>query len=270
MRSSLGVIGVGNMAKAIIAGILSSDASGSISTIHLFDVNKEQYSSLLSNTVISHSSLEETVMAADTVLISVKPQNYQEVLVAIKNVADFESKLYISIGAGISTDSIRDTLGAVSVVRALPNLPMIVGKGVTAICNSNTVTNEDIELVKDIFSSSGSVLMIDEDEMNRIIGVTSSSPAYVFKFIAAICNGAKAQGLDNDAMLSTVCDMVIGAAYMLKHSDLTASELISRVASKGGTTEKALLALDSGNFEQIIIDAMKACTNRADELGTTK
>ena len=271
MRSSLAVIGVGNMAKAIVSGIMASDSSNTLSSIHLFDVNKEQYTSLLSlNTVVSHDNLEDTVSASDTVLISVKPQNYPEVLDAIKSISGYENKLYISIGAGISTDSIRASLGNVSVVRALPNLPMVIGKGVTAICNSSIVTAEDMELVRDIFSSSGSVLMIDESEMNRVIGVTSSSPAYVFKFIAAICEGAKAQGIESDDMLNTVCDMVIGAAALLKNSDLSAAELISRVASKGGTTERALLTLDSNNFDNIIIDAMKACTTRADELGAAK
>ena len=83
--------------------------------------------------------------------------------------------------------------------------------------------------------------MIDESEMNRIIGVTSSSPAYVFKFIDAICEGARVQGIDGEGLLETICDMVIGSAYLLKNSEFSPKELISRVASKGGTTEKALL-----------------------------
>jgi pyrroline-5-carboxylate reductase len=126
------------------------------------------------------------------------------------------------------------------------------------------------DFITKVFGSSGSTITIDENEMNRIISVTGSSPAYVFKFIAAICEGAKAQGIESDAMLNTVCDMVIGAATMLKVSELSAAELISRVASKGGTTERALLTLDSNNFDNIIIDAMKACTTRADELGAAK
>ena len=124
MRSSLAVIGVGNMAKAIVSGIMASGSS-TLSSIHLFDVNKDQYTSLLSySAVVSYDTLVDTVSASDTVLISVKPQNYPEVLDAIKNITGYEDKLYISIGAGISTDSIRASLGNVSVVRALPNLPI--------------------------------------------------------------------------------------------------------------------------------------------------
>ena len=103
--------------------------------------------------------------------------------------------------------------------------------------------------------------------MNRIIGVTSSSPAYVFKFIDAICKGAASQGLDEKDLLNAVCDMVIGSALLLKSSSDTPSALISKVASKGGTTEQALLKLDEGGFDKAIENAMKACTLRADELG---
>jgi pyrroline-5-carboxylate reductase len=112
--------------------------------------------------------------------------------------------------------------------------------------------------------------MIDESEMNRIIGVTSSSPAYVFKFIDAICEGARVQGIDGEGLLETICDMVIGSAYLLKNSEFSPKELISRVASKGGTTEKALLKLEENSFDRMLIEAMCACTQRADELGNVK
>ncbi len=271
MRTSLAVIGVGNMAKAIINGMLSSSAIGTeISKIVLFDLNKDQYSSLLSDNIFATTTAADAVRSCDAVLISVKPQNYPEVLDMIKGVEGYENKLYISIGAGISTQSIKSTLGEISVVRALPNLPMVIGKGVTAICENETVSSSDMEFVKKAFLSSGSVLMINECEMNRTIGITSSSPAYVFKFIAAICAGAREQGIDGESLLNTVCDMVIGSAEMLKQSEFSPEELISRVASKGGTTERALSTLDSKDFDNIIIEAMKACTKRAEELGASK
>jgi pyrroline-5-carboxylate reductase len=120
-----------------------------------------------------------------------------------------------------------------------------------------------------MFEASGSVTVIDESEMNRIISVTSSSPAYVFAFIDAICKGAEAQGLDGGALLSAVCDMVIGSAMLLKSGDLTPAEQISRVTSKGGTTEQAMRVLSERDMAGIISDAMKACTKRADEMGRT-
>ena len=103
--------------------------------------------------------------------------------------------------------------------------------------------------------------------MNRVIGVLSSSPAYVFKFIDAICKGADAQGLDGRALLDAVCDVVIGSAMLLKSLPDTPAELISKVASKGGTTQRAIDTFDANDFDGIVTQAMIACTARADELG---
>ena len=267
-RGKLAVIGVGNMAKAIIGGVLASKME--LSQIYLFDVNRSQCEALVSENVSISSSIEDAIAQSDSVLISVKPQNYPEVLEIIKSLFSCREKLYISIGAGISTESVKSELGDVSVVRVLPNVPMLIGSGVSVICRNESVSADDFSFVKQLFLSSGSVLEIDESEMNRIIGVTSSSPAYVFKFIDAIYKGALEQGIDNDDLLSAICDMVIGSALMLKNGSDSPAELIAKVASKGGTTERALAKLDEYRFTEGIIDAMKACTVRADELGAKK
>jgi pyrroline-5-carboxylate reductase len=102
--------------------------------------------------------------------------------------------------------------------------------------------------------------------MNSVISVTSSAPAYVFKFIKAICDGADSQGLDSATLVKSVCNMVVGSALMLSQSDKTPEELVAMVCSKGGTTEKAVAELDRYNFEEAVISAMQKCTERADEL----
>ena len=267
-RKKLAVIGVGNMAKAIIGGVISSDIT--LSQIYLFDVNSVQCESLHSDKISVVSSIKEAIEQSDSVLISVKPQNYEEVLYEIKALPSSKEKLFISIGAGISTEYVKNILGNVSVIRVLPNLPMLIGSGVSVICRSNSVSSADFNFVKQLFLSSGSVIEIEESEMNRVIGITSSSPAYVFKFIDAIHKGAIEQGIDTPDLLGVICDMVIGSALMLKNGSLTPSELISKVASKGGTTERALSTLDKHQFSEGIVDAMKACTARADELGAKK
>ena len=266
MSRKMAVIGVGNMARAILAGIISADAS--IDEFFLYDKNEnacDEYRTKKSFNVVN--SVSQAVAQADCVLLSVKPQNYPEVLNEIKNTDNFNEKLYISIAAGITSQSVSDTLCGAVVIRVLPNLPMTIGKGVSAICKNDKAQSADFEFVNSIFSYAGTTTIIDESEMNRIIGVTSSSPAYVFKFIDSICKGAEAQGLDGKELLDAVCDVVIGSAMLLKQSSSSPSELISRVASKGGTTEQALNVLNSNRFDEIIKDAMVACTSRADELG---
>ena len=199
--------------------------------------------------------------------MAVKPQVYPQVLEEIRSISGASGKLYITIAAGITADTVSAELNGARVVRVLPNLPMTIGKGVSVICKNENVSSDDFGFVNAVFSSSGSTLIIDEKDMNAIIGVTSSSPAYVFKFIDAICKGAEAQGLDGKNLIDTVCDVVIGSALLLKQSVDTPTELISKVASKGGTTEQALIKLNEGNFDKVIEDAMIACTARADELG---
>ena len=268
MSKKIAVIGVGNMAKSIISGIKKSDIE--VSEFYLYDVNSSQYSALLSESIIASSSIKEAVESADCVLLSVKPQNFPEVLAEIKGVPSSSEKLYVTIAAGITVDYISKELNTKNIVRVLPNLPMIISKGVSAVCYNNNVSKADFDFVVDMFESSGSVIKIYEADMNKTIGVTSSSPAYVFKFIKAICDGAIAQGLPEDGLVETVCDMIIGSAELIKSGYGTPENMVKAVASKGGTTEKALETLDKYEFEKIVAEAMLACTKRADELGQIK
>lgn len=266
MKRNIAVIGVGNMARAIISGILSSSLN--VDKFYVYDKFPEAYGCYKDNDLFCVAKdVKEAVEKSDCVLLAVKPQNYSEVLEEIRNAEAHDKKLYISIGAGITVQSVSDALDGAVVIRVLPNLPMTIGQGVSAICKNDKATAEDFEFVKSAFASAGSTLVIDECEMNRIIGVTSSSPAYVFKFIDAICKGAEAQGLDGSSLLDAVCDMIIGSAMLLKNSADTPEALISKVASKGGTTERALNKLNEGLFNETVKSAMIACTARADELG---
>ena len=266
MKRNLAVIGVGNMAKAIINGIISSDLG--VGNIYLYDKNVEAFNvfSSMDGFVLS-PDIGAAVSNSDCILLSVKPQNYQEILNVIKKVPGHEKKLFISIGAGITTESVSEALSGAIVIRVLPNLPITIGLGVSVVCKNEKASSEDFLFVRSVFDAAGSTFVIDESEMNRMIGVTSSSPAYVFKFIDSICKGAEAQGLDGTSLLQTVCDMVIGSARLLRDSGESPESLISKVASKGGTTERALAKLEDGDIENVISAAMKACTSRADELG---
>ena len=265
----LAVIGVGNMAKSVISGILQADLP--VSTMILHDKNEEQYVSLPSSDRFSFApTVQEAIQDADCVLLAVKPQNYTDVLSEIAQVCCHREKLYISIAAGIASADVSQALGGAPVVRVLPNVPMLIGKGVSLICENPDVPPTDFTFVCDVFRAAGSIQLIDEKDMNRMIGVTSSSPAYVFRFINAIYQGALQQGVSDRDLLNSICDVVIGSALLLKSSNDTPQQLIEKVASKGGTTEKALEKLTEHQFDEAIASAMIACTQRADELGQKK
>ena len=258
-------IGVGNMANAIIGGLLRC---GAVDCSHLILCDKlpDKCSEYVQNGAVLASFPAEAVCDADCVVLSVKPQNFPEVLSELSGVDGIGQKLIVTIAAGITVETVKTALHRAPVVRVLPNTPMLIGQGVSVICRADDVAAEDFAFIKSMFEASGSVPVIDEAEMNRIISVTSSSPAYVFAFIDAICEGARDQGLDGEARLSAVCDMVIGSAMLLKQDTLTAAEQIRRVTSKGGTTERAMAVLSERDMAGMISDAMKACTARADEL----
>ena len=265
----IGFIGVGNMASAIIGGITSS-ANLPWKNIYLYDIFSSKTDEFSKRGAHKAKSATDIYSICDCVVLAVKPQNYPEVLSELSVISKEKNVLIIAIAAGITTQTVSEALNNAHVVRALPNTLIFIGRAVTALCKNDATTDDEFELVKNIFGASGSITVIDESEMNRIISVTSSSPAYVFKFIKAICDGADAQGLDGKALLRSVCAVVSGSAEMLASSDKSADELIAMVCSKGGTTERAVAELDEFNFEAAITSAMKKCTARADELSNIK
>lgn len=261
----IGFIGVGNMASAIIRGITSVGGYPH-DKIYLYDVETAKTAEFVSAGARAVNSICELCEMSDCVVLAVKPQNFPQVLAELAPCIKDRNVLFISIAAGITTAAVSNALGGVGVVRALPNTPMLIGKGVTAICGNSAVSDEDMSFARAIFATAGDVVSIYESQMNPIISVTSSSPAYVFKFIKAICDGARAQGLDDESIKQSVCSMVSGAAAMLAQSDLSPEELVSMVCSKGGTTERAVAELDRYGFEEAIASAMQKCTERANEL----
>lgn len=265
MNKTISFIGAGNMAFAIVGGLTNPESlfHTDKNLITLFDANPKQYDKFEGDFNIANN-ISET-LSSDIIFLAVKPQHYAEVLSSIAG-NDLKGKILISIAAGISIQYIENILGQCAVVRTMPNTPLIVGKGLTALCRNESVSDDDFELVEKMFSASGTTIKIAESEMNKIIPATSSSPAYVFLFIKAICDGAKAQGLKCDDLRKAVCDAIIGSASLARESNLTLEELIRMVTSPKGTTEQAMNIFYNEGFENIIIKAMNACLKRADEL----
>ena len=261
----LAVIGVGNMASAIIGGILNSGL-GKASELRLFDRKPEKLAPFTEKGAYAASGIADAVDGADFILLSVKPQNLTEVLGELK-AAELSGKTFISICAGVSTSIIEKKLGrAVPVVRVMPNTPLQIGLGVSALAKNAEVSDEAFDFACSVFESSGMVLKLDESAMNAIISVNGSSPAYFYYFIDAMCKSAKAQGLDCDGIVEAVCRTVIGSAEMLMRSGKTPEELIRAVTSPKGTTERAMNVLFDADVAGTIDKAMRACTDRAAEM----
>lgn len=263
----LGFIGAGNMAGAIINGIVGTKTFPA-KRIFVYDINKDKCEALEQKTGIQAvSSIEQLTEKCDIIFLAVKPQNFVEVLASVKPAVD-EKTLFVSIAAGISTKYIIDSLECgCPVIRTMPNTPLLIGKGATALSRTANVADEDFQLVVSLFGACGTVTVLDESQMNAVISVNSSSPAYIYLFAKAMLDSAVSQGIDAEVALQLICQTLEGSAGMLRQPDLTPEALIKMVSSPGGTTLKALDVFYEHHFEQIVDEAMKACTKRAEELG---
>ena len=262
---SIGFIGAGNMATAIIKGLIAQKGSGSF--INVFDVNSEKLDEISNLGVNAFSSSLDVVKNSEIIVLAVKPQNYAEVLEALKGVVSTD-KTFVSIAAGISINYVQSALGCeCPVVRVMPNTPLLLKKGASALCPSDNISEDDKKIVYDMFAGSGVCEYITEDHMNEIIAVNGSSPAYIYMFAKAMADYAVSVGIDYDKALNLICATLEGSAAMLKESGDTPDVLIEKVSSKGGTTIEALNKLREHGFTEAIDDAMKACTKRAEELG---
>lgn len=266
MNKQFGFIGVGNMATAIIGGMLDSDFVQP-QMINIFDLDTEKCEHFCSRGVTLRESTDEVVTNSDIIVLAVKPQNYAEVLSALSQI-DCDGKIFVSIAAGISINFVREQLKQdVKVVRVMPNTPLLLSKGATAICPSDNMSDDDFKPVYDMFALSGVVEIFEESHMNEIISVNGSSPAYVYLFAKAMADYAESCGIDRDKALNLICATFEGAAEMMRSSGDDIETLIQKVSSKGGTTIEALNSFNKNNFTDIVKEAMAACTNRAEQLG---
>jgi len=264
----IAVLGAGNMALAIIKAVKSSGRLGS-DIFCAFDKYDTQLKKAADLGAMTANKLSDALEKADFVLLSVKPQDLDSLINEIKTADNFyANKIYISICAGISTKYICDAFGCdLPVIRVMPNSPIMVGAGATAITRNTLVNDKSYSKICGIFSFGGEVASISEDKMNAIISVNSSSPAYFYEFIRIMIEYAKSQGIDEKTARSMAQNAMFGAAKMLKSDDRSPEEHIAVVKSKKGTTEAALDVLKANGFERIIFEAMDACTKRAEELG---
>jgi len=263
---SVGFIGAGNLAGAIINGIIDQ---GYIiqSKCFVFDVIPQKAQEVTPHPVHICASPGEVAAQADYIFLTVKPQIYEQAIGQIKHLLD-DTKVLVSVAAGMPTARIKQFAGCdCKVIRTMPNTPILLGQGAVALAKTPPVTNDEFDYVLNLFNAVGKAAVIDEAQMDAIIAVNGSSPAYFFLFAKAVTDFAAGQGIDHETALALFCQTMIGSAHMLLDAGKSPEELIQMVASPNGTTEAALKSFAATGFVQGIADAMAACTNRAIELG---
>jgi pyrroline-5-carboxylate reductase len=215
--------------------------------------------------------VSELVRRVSAVIIAVKPQDFDPVLGQILHgVREHEKDnlLVISIAAGIPTAYIEKKLtSAVRVIRAMPNMPVKIGEGVTALIKGRFAGDKDMELAGKIFGALGITLVVTKESlMDSVTAISGSGPAYLFYIFNAMETAAKSLGLNQKEADRLVYHTVTGAMHLLEKEKFDAEGLIAKVASKGGTTEAALRVFDEKKMGEILQEAIRACHKRAQEL----
>lgn len=266
MNGKFAFIGAGALTSAMVECLTVYYGGSKNVEFYLYDKFTSQYEKFMGKRFIAAPQMADAVNGSDYIVLSVKPQNLAEVLAEIKETSHYYGKTFILPAAGVEMSAVTDVLGDVPVIRIMPNMPLRIGAGVTALCRNEFVGESQYYSVCAVFAACGHAFELPESGMNSVIAATSSAPAYVYLFIEAMMKGAEELGLDPKVMLEPICYTVIGSAKMLLHSKKDPHELVSMVATKGGTTEAAVSVLESHEFIDAIKAAMVACRDRAVEL----
>lgn len=270
MNLKIGFIGSGNMAQAIIGGMIDSNliikdniyaTAVSDKTINLV---KEKYG------VNTSKNNKDVAKKSDIIFLSVKPNIYKTVIDEIKDVVD-ENKLIVTIAAGQTIENIENMFGKeLRIIRTMPNTPALVGEGMGLITPNSKATKEDIENVVEIFNSFGKSEIVEESLIDTAGSLSGCGPAYTYMYIEALADGAVESGVKRDLAYKLAAQTVLGAAKMVLESGEHPGKLKDNVCSPGGTTIKGVNALEYSGFRGSVIDALLESINKSLEMSGKK
>lgn len=266
MSFKLGFIGAGNMAGAIISSVVKNKLyfPEDISICEKDEIKRAEYAKKGFSIAEDEADL---VRRSNFVFLAVKPADLRAVLEKIAPHITINNVL-VSIVAGASINFIKEVIGSdCKVVRVMPNMPLTVGKGATAIAYEMPITYREFTSVKHIFEVSGIVETMEDSQINEITSVSGSGPAYVYALILAMIKSAVAQGVDERVARDLVIQTVSGSVEALAKTGEDPEFALKKICSPNGTTLKAIEVFDKRGFDQTVADAMLACTRRASEMG---
>jgi len=262
-----GIIGGGAMAENILRGVLKA-ALLSPEQITVSDIQPERLA-YIRETFRVKTFLDnvELVTRADIVILAVKPQNMKMLLDEISSVVN-EKKLLVSIAAGIKSKTIAEGLsGKGRIIRSMPNIGAKVLESATAISAGPASSSEDLTLAKKIFDAIGTTVVINEDLMDAVTGLSGSGPAYIFLIIEALADAGVKAGLPRPVALKLASQTCLGAARLVLATEEHPASLKDQVTSPGGTTIAGLAALEQAGLRGSIMQAVAAAVSRSKELG---
>lgn len=269
LPTRLSFLGSGNMAEAIMKGVL---AAGLFKAGDLLasDTSEARLKSIHQKYGIRTTrNNREAVREGDLVILGVKPLGVDGVLAEIKS--ELKEKVLISVAAGVPLSRLAEGLTReAKIIRAMPNAPALVQAGATVLAPGKGVEKETLDLVLQIFDSIGKSWILEERYLDAVTGLSGSGPAFVFVMIEAMADGGVKSGLSREVALALAVQTVLGAAQMARETGDHPARLKDFVASPGGTTIAGLHKLEEGKVRSAFISAVEAATRRSEELGRAK
>ena len=262
----IGFIGCGNMATAMIKGILDSQKVKTEDVIASAKSEKTREKIKAELGINAARKNKEVVEFSDILFLAVKPQYYEEVIQEIKDDLR-ENQMIVSIAPGKTLAWLAERLGEdKKIIRTMPNTPAMVKEGMMGMCRNNLVTENEMQQVKDICESFGKAEVVPESLIDVVVGVSGSSPAYVFMFIEAMADAAVADGMPRTQAYKFAAQAVLGSAKMVLETGKHPGELKDMVCSPGGTTIEAVRVLEEKGMRSAVIEASRACVKKAKDM----
>jgi pyrroline-5-carboxylate reductase len=264
-RMSIGFIGCGKMASALVEGLVQARVF-SPNEIFISDSIADAVSSLAEKTGAQpRANNLEVAQAAETLLLCVKPN---DIPAALREIGNRPDKLVISIAAGVTLKALQQSAGdGTRLVRVMPNTPALIHKGAAAYALGNTATSDDAMLTEKIFAAVGRVSRVEEKLLDAVTGLSGSGPAYAYVMVEALADAGVLMGLPRALSLELAAQTLAGAAEMVLQTGAHPAQLKDMVASPGGTTIAGIEALENGGLRAALINAVRAATERSQELG---
>ena len=265
----IGFLGGGNMAEALIAGMVKGDFRPQ--DILAADISVDRLDYLEASYGLRRAEARDLLLESDAVILAVKPQILPQVLPGLAGDISPDT-LIISIAAGISLKDLEILSGSRRIIRVMPNTPALVGYGVSVLSKAplGTVQKADEALAQQIFSAVGDALWLEEEQMDAVTALSGSGPAFVYRFADAMAESGVLMGLTRDLSSRLAVGTLLGAAMMLKENPDSPRTLESKVTSPGGTTIHGLAAMEKNNFSNSVKEGILAAVQRSRELGKTK
>jgi len=261
--SKVGLVGTGIIGEALIEVLLRSGLANE--SLFIAEKRAERRNEIITRFGVSEI---KDYSSLDVILLAVKPQDFMATLETISDSLS-GSPLIVSFAAGIKIKSIEEKLGKDSrVIRVMPNTPMVMGRGMSAISLGSFATSDDQEWVSGFLSKAGEVIVVDESLQDAVTATSGSGPAYYFAFTEAVVGAARRLGISPEDAVTLASQTLIGAALMVDKSRKDLKTLRENVTSPNGTTAAALKSFADSDLEEIVYKAMKAACDRSIELSS--